>query len=165
MKKNVLALFTAVALAFCIALTGCGDQKTSDTTDATATEETSTEATTTEAADSGERTETTADGVLYSEDGIDVREVEVNLVGSTFNFSVVFANNNDVEKDFDCSKFTIVKDDETIQPTTQTKTLDANESYMQWAFPIREPGSLALGDEVDVYYGETLITTVTVEEF
>lgn len=178
MRNSTLARFVALGIAASIALVGCGGQSTSTEsnagdakTEATAAQTTEVDASASvakgaEAEATPSRGEANADGALYSEDGVDIREVEVNLVGSsTFNLSVVFANNNDTNREFDCSKFQICKGGEVIQATTQTKTLDANQTYIQWAFPIREPGSLALGDTVTVSYGDVQIAEVTIDQF
>lgn len=166
--KKTMRFLSALAIASSVALVGCGggaastsaSEATSAATDAVVSE-VEEEAAVEETGNRGAATDT-----LFSEDGIDIREAEVNLVGgTTFNFSVVAANNNDVDKDFDYGRFTIVKGDETFQPTKDVKTLSAKQSYTQWAFPIQDAGSLAVGDAVSICIDGDVILETTVVEF
>ena len=105
----------------------------------------------------------TAKGPIIAEN-ISVETIEVSMVGETPNFLVFFLNTaNEESKEIDCSKFKLIFSDGTsIQPTTDTKTINGFSSYTQWAFPFTKE-SLKAGDKVTVYYGDTNVGDLEVK--
>ena len=104
-------------------------------------------------------------GAVSLPDGVRIREISVDMVGSTPNFVLIVANDNDAETELDCSKFVLKKADGTeLKTNAGVKTLAASQSYAQFAFPVID-GEAEAGDVISVYYGDELIEEVTVTEF
>lgn len=111
---------------------------------------------------SGETKTTTTGDAVYKINGTTVKEVGVDMVGSTPNFLVIFDNSNNSQVEFDCANFKLeFSDGTTVQPSKSKKTLAANQSYIQWAFTFSKSG-LKAGDWVTVYYGSDAIDVVQV---
>ena len=146
--KKIIALTAALVIALSL-FASCGSSGKEDTN----------------APEGSGKIETDSDGNIYLEDGVRLRDISVDMVGSTPNFMVILANENDNAVEFDCSKFELKKADGSVLKTTAgAKTLDADQSYIQWAFPVTD-GEAAVGDEISIYYGGALVAEVTVTEF
>ena len=108
-------------------------------------------------------------GLLWSENGIDIKEATIEYLGDGyFNIITVFANNNSEAVEFDNSKFRFeLADGYVIKMPSSTKTLEANRPRIQFAQSLskEENSHLNLGDTITVYYGDTLLQTTTIEEF
>ena len=144
MKKKILIILMIISLLF---LSGCTVKLKSNNSDATISP-------------------ATTGSVLVSNNGVDVKSVAVVLVGSTYNFQVVFSNSTSEDRDFDMSKFDVKSGSTSLTiGGSKTKTIEANKTYAQWTFTMSDTSNLKVGDSVKVYYDGKLIDTVTVEEF
>ncbi len=173
-KKSLLTIIISVlsVILICTVLVACSNKGGGETTEAqtdTVVEDASGEAeSTTEAA----AVPAASGDVIYTENGVDIKSVSAELVGEseTLNLSVVFANNNSEEVEFDCSKFEIraynVSGEEAVYKVNATsKTFAANQSYIQWAFTVDSNGEIKVGDSVIVYFDGNAIDTVEVAKF
>ncbi len=161
---NILRAFLALALVLIAAfsLFACGGTKDDGKQETETAADTQAE---TKAPEDIQTKAPDADGNVYLEDGVRLRELSVDMVGSTPNFIVILANENDRDIELDLSKFTLKKDDGTeLKIRGGTKTLDANQSYTQWAIPVTE-GEVNVGDKVSIFYGEELIVIAEVTDF
>ena len=169
MKKRIISIVTAAACSsvFATALAGCGGD-TAEKKETTVTTVTTAEATSSSQESQSSATEAAradSSSALLVVDGVEIKEVGVDMVGSTPNLSVVFANTNDHDVEFDCSKFVVKIDDaKEIDFAGSMKTFPANESYIQWAFTAK-PDSTKVGDSVTIYYGDQKLGTYEVTEF
>lgn len=90
----------------------------------------------------------------------------MELVGSTFNFQVVFSNSNSEDRDFNLAKFDVKLGNKSLTiGGSKIKTIKANQTYQQWAFTMSDTGNLKVGDTVKVYYNDKFIKDVKVTEF
>ena len=98
-------------------------------------------------------------------DGVIIKEVGVDMVGETPNLMVVFLNPTDKDVEVDCSKFEVKKADGTVVNFTKSKkTIDANQSYTQWAFTAKS-GTLQKGDKVAISFDGQPLGEYEVTEF
>ena len=168
MKKRILLTMPVIAGGLSAAmLTVCGEDKKEETLSTVTNGVTTESATSADTSSSAETSDSSTRGehLYVNDDGVEINDVAIDLVGSTFNFSVIFANNTDKEHEFDCRKFDLKFNGKSLGAMLSTKTFPANQSYIQWAFPMSDTGDLKVGDKVDVYYDSTLLKTVEVTEF
>ena len=149
MKKKLILLVVMMSLGLLI--TGCAQEKTNKESNSNK---------------SNQKTTSEKKSVLTTVNGIDITEIEVNIVGKsgTPNLSVVFANNTNEDKEFDCSKFSIhYGDGEEANIIFGKRTIEANKPRMQVAMQFDAEG-LKVGDKVEVYYdGKKIIETEAVK--
>lgn len=95
-------------------------------------------------------------------DGVDIKEIGVDMVGETPNLMIIFSNNTDKDVNIDCGKFEVKKADGTVVNFGKsTKTIKANQPYTQWAFTAKS-GSLSKGDMVEISFDGTPLGTFEV---
>ena len=169
MKKGTILLIAALLCAAMsmVALTGCGgggggDKAATEATEATEAADTAA----TEAADAGAAAAgATSQGALLTVDGADLNDLSVDMVGDTPNLMMIFANNTDQDVTFDLSPIKVLVDDkDEVSFHLTSKTIEANTPYLQCA-DTASPGSMKVGDQAYVYYGDTLLGVFEVTEF
>ena len=97
---------------------------------------------------------------------LEIKSVDVKMVGETPNLQIVFANNTDNDIEVDFSKLTVKLSDGTeIGNLGLMRTIEANKPYSQHSITIEQKYGVKLGDKVEIYYGDDLINTSEVTEF
>ncbi|MBE5860412.1 MAG: hypothetical protein E7301_09875 [Butyrivibrio sp.] len=109
------------------------------------------------------------DMIITNENGVEVLDLAVMLVGDTYNFQIIFANPTSSDQEFDLTKLKVENYDGTeIKVFTVNETpkiVGAGIEYSQNAYTISDPGNLSLGDEVSFYYDGAFIYKSVVTEF
>ena len=111
----------------------------------------------------------TGEVIYTNENGVEVKDLAVVLVGDTYNFQIIFANPTSSDQKFDLTKLKVENYDGTeinVFAVNETpKTVGAGLEYSQNAYTISAPGNLSLGDEVSFYYDGVFIYKSVVTEF
>ena len=155
-RASVLAVLVCAVLAVA-ALAGCGGSSSSSASASVSASSS--------AASSASASASSASAEGFTIDGVIIKDISLDMVGETPNLSIVFSNPTDKAVDVDCSKFVVTKDDGTVVDFGKsTKTIDANQKYMQWAFTAKS-GSLQEGDRADISYDGTSLGTFEVTKF
>ena len=116
--------------------------------------------------DSGSAASTEEQAALYMIGDLEIKSVDVKMVGETPNLQIVFANNTDNDIEVDFSKLTVKLCDGTeIGNLGLMRTIEANKPYSQHSITIEQKYGVKLGDKVEIYYGDDLINTSEVTEF
>ena len=104
---------------------------------------------------------------IYNKYQVHLKKVAVEFVGNTLNLQVVFANDTNEDKEFDCSKFSIkTTGGDTLKVNaTGTKTIKSNSNYVQYAFTIEDEGKVEVGNIVYAYYDLDSLGPVEVTKF
>lgn len=162
MKKTVLLLLAAAlcAAVSMMALVGCGGGGGGESAapDAAAPAADAPDA-------SAPASDAPASGALFSANGVDITSLGVEMVGDTPNLMVVFANSTDQDVDFDLTPLKVlVNDKDEVNFHLTSKTVPANTPYLQCA-DTASPGSMKVGDQAYVYYGDALLGKFDVTEF
>ena len=111
----------------------------------------------------------TGEVIYTNENGVEVKDLAVVLVGDTYNFQIIFANPTSSDQEFDLTKLKVENYDGTeinvFAVNEMPKTVGAGLEYSQNAYTISSPGNLSLGDEVSFYYDGAFIYKAVVTEF
>ena len=111
----------------------------------------------------------TGEVIYTNENGVEVKDLAVVLVGDTYNFQIIFANPTSSDQEFDLTKLKVENYDGTeikVFAVNETpKIVGAGLEYSQNAYTISAPGNLSLGDEVSFYYDGAFIYKAVVTEF
>ena len=182
-RSTVFVMAVALCAALCaVALAGCGGGASSSTASSAPSSSAASDASASSMAESAAAASTLAStaaassvpasssatsssGALINIDGVDVKKVELEMVGSTPNLQVVFSNSTDKPIEVDCGKFEVKLADGTVVDFAgSTKTIDANQPYTQWAFTAKAD-TMKAGDKATVSYGGTELGEFEVGEF
>ena len=102
---------------------------------------------------------------LHTVDGVEIKAVEVSMVGDTANMIVTFRNTNDKTASVEMSKLAIkTQGGETVSIGGLTRDFEAGQTAKVTSTFMHDPG-VKVGDTVDVLFGDTVIATVQVGEF
>lgn len=111
----------------------------------------------------------TSDVIITNENGVEVKDLAVVLLGNTHNLQIIFANPTASDQGFDLTKLKTTNYDGTeIKVFTANKApevIGAGLEYSQNAYTISDPQNLSLGDEVSFYYDGAFIYKAVVTEF